>query len=98
VKRKRVRAGDLDGLACGGITAHPRLALALAKNPQSGQAERAFLLQLANHQSGEFFDCALGLLLVIPVLSARCAATCDCVIILLLATRNWVASKGEPAF
>src|ERR1019366_6692319 len=57
---------NLDHLSGRGIAAHPRLALALAENSQPRQPQRAFLLQLANHQRGEFLERGLGLLLGDP--------------------------------
>src|SRR5271170_1923004 len=54
---------NLDHLSGRGIAAHPRLALALAEYSQARQAERTFLLQLANYQRGEFLERGLGLFL-----------------------------------
>src|SRR5271156_941745 len=71
---------NLDHLSGRGIAAHPRLALALAENSQARQAERTFLLQLAKHQRVNSSSVVLACFLVMPTFSARCAATCVCVI------------------
>jgi hypothetical protein len=43
--------------------------------------DRAFLLQLAQHQHIEFVEACLAFFLVMPTVLTKCSITCDCVIL-----------------
>src|SRR5579875_3978194 len=95
VKRRRVRAGILICAPVIGLRPIRALFLCLRKLPRPARrSEPSFLssrtTRLVSSSSADF-----ACFFVMPSLSARWAATCDCVIILLLAAQFWPVSKRE---
>src|SRR5580704_5610029 len=73
------------------------LLLRLRKIPNPARRSEPSFFSSRTTRAVNSSSAVLACFLVIPTLSARCADTCDCVIILLLTPHNAAASQRERA-
>src|SRR5260370_21864646 len=97
VKRSRVRAGILIASPVAGLRPIRALLLRLRKIPRPAKRSEPSFLSSRTTRPVNSSSVLLACFFVRPAFSARVAATCDCVIILLLAVRHCrIARKTAP--